>query len=59
MELANNAIHIYNQGIEFRRTMLPSIRLSTRCVQLAESLSHCVAKNKLNVLDGEGRTVTI
>ena len=53
MELGNNALHIYREGPNFRRTKVDQIKLTTRCVQLTEAMSRCVAQNRLNVLDGE------
>ena len=53
MELANNATHIFNEGIAFRKMSSQGLRISTRCLQLNDALSRCVVNNKLNVLDGE------
>jgi hypothetical protein len=51
MELANNAIEIYRQGVEFRSTQPIGYAVSTKCYQLAQTLSNCVLSKGLNPLN--------
>lgn len=50
MELANNALPIYRQGIEFRNVRVDRYPSTTKCEKAFEELSACVTKNKLNIL---------
>ena len=54
MELANNALQISREGIEFKHMLMANIEPSTRCYQLFSKLSQCVLTNKLNILDKDG-----
>jgi hypothetical protein len=51
MELANNAVEIYRQGVEFRSTQPVGYAISTKCYQLAQALSNCVLSKGLNPLN--------
>ena len=53
MELGNNAIQIYREGVAFTMMELEGVRPSTRCLQEYSRLSDCVLQNRLNVLDGD------
>lgn len=54
MELSNNALKIFRESVEFRRTYNDDVTPSTKCLQSYNALSQCVLQNKLNVLDKEG-----
>jgi hypothetical protein len=54
MELSNNALKIYRESLEFRRTNFEDTTPSTQCLQAYNKLSQCVLNNKINVLDAEG-----
>lgn len=56
MELSNNALKIFRESVEFRRTNCAEATPTTQCLQSYNALSQCVLQNKLNVLDHEGTT---
>lgn len=55
MELANNAIQIYREGVEFTNVLVSGIEPSTACRQAFSRLSSCILSRKLNVLDKESK----
>lgn len=55
MELANNALPIYREGIEFKNMLMYEIKPTTECMQAYSRLSDCVLSKQLNVMDKEGR----
>lgn len=57
MELGNNALKIYRESLEFRRTNFEDTIPSTQCLQAYNTLAQCVLNNKINVLDAEGTTI--
>jgi len=57
MELGNNALKIYRESLEFRRTNFEDTVPSTKCLQAYNTLAQCVLNKKINVLDAEGTTI--
>ena len=56
MEPANNALQISRELIEFRNILVDGIEPSTKCYHEYYKLSDCVVKNKLNILNHDGKT---
>ncbi len=54
MELANNAIEVAREGIEFRNILVDGIEPNTKCRQAYAQLRDCVLTNKLNIFDKDG-----
>ena len=54
MELANNALQVYREGIQFRNILVDGIEPSTQCHHEYQKLSNCIIKNKLNILNHDG-----
>ena len=54
MELANNALLIAREGIQFRNIQVDGLEISTKCQHSYQKLSDCVVKNKLNILNHDG-----
>ena len=51
MELANNAIPIFREGIDFRRVMPNDIQPASSCYHAYNKLENCVLKNKIHPAD--------
>ena len=54
MELANNALLVSREGIQFRNIQVNGLEISTKCQHSYQKLSDCIVKNKLNILNHDG-----